>query len=89
MGMYETRDLFLVAFLLLHDIKPTETIRIGPIVYGLYERTDELATVVDLWKDPDVMVPASKYAGTYRRAKRLLLDSEKAKPGEKVDEAQG
>ena len=69
----QTRDLFLVAFLLLHDIRPTDTWRSGRVVYGVYQWTDNLEKLVDLWKDPGTQVPASKFAGTYREAKRILL----------------
>ena len=75
MGLFETRDLFQVAFLLLHDIEPEKTLRIGRVVYALYERSDDLKNAVELWKDPAVMVPASRYAGAHRKAKRLLLDT--------------
>ncbi len=70
---FQTRDLFLVAFLLLHDVKPDDTWRSGRVVYGLYERTENLDKLVELWKDPGTQVPASKFAGTYREAKRILL----------------
>lgn len=75
-GLFETRDLFQVAFLLLHDIKPMETLRVGRVVYALYDRTDDLMNAVEMWKDPAVMVPASRYAGAHRQAKKLLLDGE-------------
>jgi hypothetical protein len=70
---FQTRDLFLVAFLLLHDIRPSDTWQSGRVVYGLYERTEPLENLVELWKDPGTQVPASKFAGTYREAKRILL----------------
>jgi len=79
MGLFETRDLFQVAFLLLHDIEPEKTLRVGRVVYALYERTEDLTNAVELWKDPAVMVPASRYAGAHRQAKRLLLDSDPEK----------
>lgn len=75
-GLFETRDLFQVAFLLLHDIEPKETLRVGRVVYALYERSEDLENAVELWKDPAVMVPASRYAGAHRQAKRLLLDKD-------------
>ncbi len=69
----QTRDLFMVAFLILHDIKPADTWRSGRVVYGLYDRTEELSRLEELWKDPSTQVPASKFAGAYREAKRTLL----------------
>ena len=70
---FQTRDLFMVAFLILHDIKPVETWRSGRVIYGRYARTQELSRLVELWKDPSTQVPASKFAGAYREAKRTLL----------------
>ena len=69
----QIRDLFLVAFLLLHDIEPDDTWKSGRVVYGLYKRTENLERLLELWKDPGTQVPASKFAGTYREAKRILL----------------
>lgn len=81
------RDIFCAAFLLMHDLRPTHTFRVGSVIYGAYIATDDVKRAMELWESPATMVPASVFAGAYHKAKRMFFnnDSDESKHYNKVE----
>lgn len=73
----QVRDMFLAAFLILHDFRPKSISIVGRIAYGCYTNTPDIQRLLEIWRSPSNQVPASRYAGAYREAKRVFLDGMK------------